>query len=208
MALSDAQKKAELKQIGLASIIAPVTSTDSEEEITKKQELIRSLLDRSEKEHGLSALKTLKIVRNMASDALEVQKYRTAEALYKRLFVSIQETHTPCNGKVAAVLRDVARVAVHRGQLIEATKTFRRVRDIQLSLGLKKEDPSTLEITEQVINLCASRGLYGEALQEVDKIVGHLEAKLGTKTEKTLQFRQIGDKIRREKDRKERFALS
>ena len=201
-------EKAEPEQVGLASNFARVNSTDSEEEIAKKQEKIRSLLDQSEKKYGLSDLMTLTIIRNMASDALEVQQYRTAETLYKRLFVLIQEINTPCNEEVATVLGDIARIAVHRGQLIEATKTFRRVRDIQLNLGFREEDSSTLKITEQVIKLCASRGLYEDALQEVDKIVGHLEAKSGTENDKTLQFREIGEKLRREKDRKDRFALN
>ena len=182
-------------------------STDSNEEIDEKQKINKGVLDQSEKDNGLSDLTTLTIVSKMASDALEVRRYQTAEALYKRLFVSIQETYTPCNEEVAAVLRDVARVAVHRGQLVEATKTFRRVREIRLKLGLEEDDLRISEITEQVISLCVSRGLYDDALQEVDKIVGPLERKLGTADSKVLQFREIEAKIWREKGRKDRRAF-
>lgn len=207
MDLTNAQQKAILGCAKLESNLVRVKSSDSKEDIDRKQEINKGFLNQSEKDNGLSDLTTLTIVDKMACDALEARKYKMAEALYKRLFVSIQETYTPCNEKVAAVLRDVAEVAVYRGQWIEATKTLRRVRDIQLNLGVVQDDSRILKISEQIINLYVARGLYDDALLEVGKIIGHLERKLGTADDETLQFREIEAKIWREKGRKDKRAL-
>lgn len=106
----------------------------------------------------------------MASLALRTQNFAKAEALYKRLFVSIQ-AYAPCSVELASVLREMAEVASRQGRLYEATKSLARVRQIQHVHGLKHNDPRNLQISEQIANLYVTRGLYDSGCQEYDRII-------------------------------------
>lgn len=106
----------------------------------------------------------------MASLALRTQNFAKAEALYKRLFVSIQ-AYAPCSVELASVLREMAEVASRQGRLYEATKSLSRVRQIQYVHGLKHNDPRNLQISEQIANLYVTRGLYDDGCQEYDSII-------------------------------------
>lgn len=201
MELTTAQQIALAKWAKIRPKLAQVKKSDSQEEIENKQKTNKSFLDQSEKDNGLSDLTTLEIVNKMASDAFEVRKYTQAEALYKRLFVSTQETYTPCSEKVAVVLKVVANVAVRRGQLLEATETLRRVREIRLNLGLKPGDTPIVELTKQIIHLCVSKRLYDDALIEVDGIISASQDKLGPMHDETLRWKEIKANMWRQKDR-------
>ena len=203
MDLTDVQQRAIAKWAKIDPKLAQVKSSDSEEEIENKEKANKTILNQSEKENGLSDLITLEIVNKMASDALEVRKYKKAEALYKRLFVSTQEIYTPCSEKVAVVLKVVANVAVRRGRLLEATETLRRVKEIRLNLGLKQGDTNIVEVTEQIIDLCVSTGLYDDALIEVDEIISRLQDTLGPMHDETLRYKEIKANIWHQKGKKD-----
>ena len=103
------------------------------------------------------------MVRYLAGDAFKAEDYKKAEALYKWLFVSMQEIYAFYGQEAIDVLKDVADVAICHGRLAEATKTSLRIRDIELGLGLKQSDPKVLKTAEQIASLFSSRGLYDEA---------------------------------------------
>ena len=107
---------------------------------------------------------------------------------------------------MAVVLKDVAKVAVCRGRLLEATETLRRVREIRLNLGLKQDDTIVVDVTEQIVNLCVSKGLYDDALIEVDEIISPLQVKLGPMHDEILRYKEIKASIWHQKGKEDRRA--
>lgn len=143
----------------------------------------------------------------MASDAFQARDYERAKALYKRLFVSMQEICTPCSKDAGAILKDIAEVAVRQGQRVKATETLLRVREIELSLGLKEDDPEILKVTEQIGGLYESRNLHDDALLEYGKIMTQLENISGTMGVEMLRVRELEANVWRQRGKKDRSAL-
>ena len=207
MDLSKAEQKAKDNYAKLKPKPVRVNSSDSKKEINSKEWTNKLSLNASEKVYGLTDLTTLTVVREMASNAFQARDYEKAEELYKRLFVSTQESYTPCSVEAGAVLKDVAKVAVCQGETIEATETLRRVREIKLNLGLKEDDPEILKVTEQIGTLYEKRGLHDDALLEYDKITAHLQNVLGIMDEEMLRVRELEANVWRQKGKKSRSAL-
>ena len=205
--LSKAEKEAKDNCAKLKPKPVRVNSSDSQKEISDKLEINKVSLNACEKVYGLADLTTLTIVRQMANDAFQARDYQKAEALYKRLFVSTQETCTPCSVEAGAVLKDVAEVAIRQGRLVEATKTLRRVREIELDIGLTEADPEILKLTEQIGNLYESRRLHDEALLEYGKIIAQLQNMSAIMDDEMLRVKELEANVWRQKGKKNRPAL-
>lgn len=165
-----AERSAMVEWEKLKPELIKVSPYDSEQEIFSKEEENKKCLRKSERLHGLCDFITLAIVQKMAEDALVAREYEKAEALYKRLFVSIQAAYSPCSEKAAAVLEEMAKVAIRQGRLVEATKTLYRVRDVQLKVA-DENSSGVLRVTERIVNVHVSRGMYQDALQACSKII-------------------------------------
>ena len=185
--------------------LVKVHSSDSKDEIDNKRKINKELLQKSERENGLSDQTTLSAVKFIANNSVELHDYEAADALYKRLFVANQEAFSPNSAEAAATLKDIADVAIRQGRLVEATKILHRVREIQSILGLK-EDPETFNVTEQIADLCELRGLHDDALNEYGEVIKHLRDTLGESHDKTLGVMKIEAKIWRRKGKGDKRA--
>ncbi|KAL9619076.1 MAG: hypothetical protein Q9160_006252 [Pyrenula sp. 1 TL-2023] len=205
---------ANLRQRTMAKMeprLAPVYSTDSKQDPGAQEGKNRKVLNECEKANGLCDPTTLEIVQEMASDAFMAQKYEKAEAFYKRLFVSMQEAYTPCSVEAAAVLEDVAKFAICQGRLVEATKTLRRIKEVQLQLSVEvdKNDPKILDINEQIASVYEARGLYddaSDALNECLGIINSLQYTLGILNDGTLRRKELETRLLRLKGKKDKDA--
>jgi tetratricopeptide (TPR) repeat protein len=183
-----------------------VSSCDSKKKIAEIQGENRKSLAKSESDNGLSDSMTLSMVEVIASNFAELRDYEKADALYKRLFVAVQEAYLPCSKESADVLEQMARVAVHQGRLVEATKILHRVRDIQSSLK-KPSSPETLETSERIAGLYERQGLYDDAIGEYKEIIKYRMDTPGSRAEETLRVMECRANAYRVKGKRDKNAL-
>jgi len=200
--IEHAEERAQDKWDEMRPKLERMKSTDSVADLKSKKDNNMKCLLECERYNGLSNLATLMVVRQMADDAFETQRYEEADALYKRLFVAVQETYTPCSEKVVEVLKLMAEVGRCQYRLVEATKMLQRARTIQNDLKLDDSSPEVLDIKERMAKLYDSQGFYSEALGEIRFVI----REHGKEDLEALRLNELEEAILRHQSKKSRYA--